>query len=186
MKRKIDDNELLKMLSEGKKQKEIAEFFKVSPVAVCKRLKRLLPVPKSLEDLSEKERKFVLEKAKGKTATDAALASYEVSSRESAKVIGSQLMDKEEIKQALEDVMNYHGLTRNYRVRRLKDHTESVDPYISLKALDMSFKLSDEYPRAGKNDGMTPGAFFAMIIEESCKSPTGDLQAEDNTHEGGD
>lgn len=186
MKRKIDDNELLKMLSEGKMQKDIAEFFKVSPVAVCKRLKRLLPVPKSLEYLSEKERKFVLEKAKGKTATEAVLASYEVSSRESAKVIGSQLMDKEEIKQALEDVMNYHGLTRNYRVRRLKHHTDSVDPYIALRALDMAFKLSDEYPRAGKNDGMTPGAYFSMIIEQSIKSSVDNLHEGNDTHEGGD
>jgi predicted transcriptional regulator len=43
--RKIDDTQLLEMLKEGKLQKDIAEHFGVSPAAVCKRLKRLLPQP---------------------------------------------------------------------------------------------------------------------------------------------
>jgi hypothetical protein len=39
--RKIDDNVLLQMVEKGIQQKEIAEHFKCSPAAVCKRLKRL-------------------------------------------------------------------------------------------------------------------------------------------------
>lgn len=143
--RMIEDNMLLEMLKQGKQQKEIAEHFKVSPVAVCKRIKRLLPQPKSLDALSEKERKFCLAVSKGHTATQAALQSYEAGSLQSAKVIGSQLMDKPEIKMAIDELLDYHGLTRSYRVQRLKKHVDHVDPNISLKALDMSWKLDGNY-----------------------------------------
>lgn len=142
---KIDTNLLLKMIKEGKNQKECAKHFGVSPVAVCKKLKRLLPPPKSLENLTEKEKKFAIEVAKGKTATQAALNSFDVSSMNSAKVIGSQLMGKPEIKMAIEELMEYHGLTRSYRIVKLKDHVDHADPNVSLKALDMSFKLDGTY-----------------------------------------
>jgi hypothetical protein len=143
--RKIDDNLLLQMIKQGKLQKEIAEHFKVSPVAVCKRLKRLLPPPKSLENLTEKEKRFALAVAGGKTATQAALNSFEVSSMNSAKVIGSQLMAKPEVKIAVDELMEYHGLTRSYRVNKIKQHVDHADPSVSLKALDMSFKLDGSY-----------------------------------------
>jgi hypothetical protein len=143
--RKTDDETILKMLKEGKTQKQIAEHFKVSPVAIHKRVKRLLPQPKSLEDLTEREQKFVIEKAKGKTATQAVMNSYETSSRKSAKVIGSQLMAKPEIQMAISELMEYHGLTRSYRIRRLKDHVDNRDPDVSLRALDQSWKLDGSY-----------------------------------------
>ena len=142
---RIDTNLLLKMIREGKSQKECAKHFRVSPVAVCKRLKRLLPPPKSLENLTDKERKFAIEVAKGRTATQAALNSFEVSSINSAKVIGSQLMDKPEIKIAIDDLLDYHGLTKSYRVQKIRQHVDHNDPNVSLKALDMSFKLDGTY-----------------------------------------
>ena len=37
------------------------------------------------------------------------------------------------------------GLTRRYRVHRLKDHVDNVDPNVSLKALDQSWKLEGLY-----------------------------------------
>ncbi len=37
----IDNNEVLRMLSEGKKQKDIAKHFGVSPVAIHKRVKKI-------------------------------------------------------------------------------------------------------------------------------------------------
>lgn len=142
---KIDTNLLLKMIKEGKSQKECAKHFGVSPVAVCKRLKRLVPPPKSLENLTEKEKKFAIEVAKGKTATQAALSSFDVSSMNSAKVMGSQLMDKPEIKMAINELLDYHGLTKSYRVQKIKGHVDHNDPNVSLKALDMSFKLDGTY-----------------------------------------
>jgi len=143
--RKINDNLLLQMIQEGREQKEIAKHFGVSPAAVCKRLKRLAPPPPSLEVLTEKEQLFAIEKAKGVTATQAAMKSYECSSLQSAKAIGSQLMGKPEIREAIEDLMESHGLTRAYRVKKLKQHVDHADPGISLKALDMSYKLDGSY-----------------------------------------
>lgn len=146
--KKIDDNLLLEMLKEGKKQTEIAAHFNVSPVAICKRLKRLLPQPETILDkfdLSEKEKRFAIEKAKGKNNTEAAMASYEVTSRESAKVVGSQLMGKSEVRLAIDELMESHGMGRSFRVGKLKTHVDNRDPNISLKALDMSFKLDGSY-----------------------------------------
>ena len=144
--RKTNDEEILKMLKEGKTQKEIATHFGVSPAAICKRVKRLLPPSVSLENLTEKERKFAIEVASGKTQTQAALDSFDVSSRQSAKVMGSQLMAKPEIQMAVSELMEHHGMTKSYRVQRLKNHVDHADPNVSLKALDMSFKLDSSYP----------------------------------------
>ena len=144
----INDDQLLEMYRAGKLQREMAEHFKVSPVAISKRLKRLLPQADTVLDkyrLTEKEKNFVVQKAKGKTNTAAALASYEARSRETAKVIGSQLMDKEDIKLAIDELMDIHGLSRSYRVSRLRDHVDNRDPNISLKALDQTWKLDGSY-----------------------------------------
>ena len=144
----IDDDRLLAMHKEGKSQKEIAAFFNVSPVAVCKRLKRLLPSPESVldkYDLTKKERAFVMAKSQGKTNTEAALESYEVTSRRSAKVIGSQLMGSPTVNVAIDELMDHHGLTKSYRVLKLKQHIDNRDPNVSLKALDQTFKLDGSY-----------------------------------------
>ena len=82
----------------------------------------------------------------GKTATQAAFNSFEVSSRDSAKVIGSQLMKKDNVQTAIKDLMEFHGLTGSYRILKLKGHVDNRDPHVSLKALDMSFKLDSSYP----------------------------------------
>lgn len=145
--KKIDDDKLLEMLQQGMQQKEIAQIMEVSAPAICQRLKRLLPPPDSLKKLTEKERRFVLEKVKGKkTNTEAALLSYEVGSRESAKVIGSQLMDKPEIRKAIDDLMELKGYGREFRVEKLGQHMNNRDPNVSLKALDIGFKLANDYP----------------------------------------
>jgi len=143
--RKIDDELMLKMIEEGKTQKEIATYFDVSPAAVCKRLKRFPPLPESLEKLTEKQKKFALEVAGGKTKTQAALSAYEVSSMENAKSMGKELMKKPDIQTAVAEIMQTVGLNRTYRVRRLKNHVDSRDPGVSLKALDQSWKLDGAY-----------------------------------------
>lgn len=145
--RKIDDQELVTMLQEGTLQKEIAEHFHVSPVAVCKRIKRLFPKPDTIlneYNLTDKEKSFVIEKAKGKTNTQAALESYEVSNRKSAKVIGSQLMAEPVIRMALSELMETY-LPQHYRIRKLRSHADNVDPIVSLKALDLSWKIDGSY-----------------------------------------
>ena len=143
--RKTNDEEILKMLKEGKTQRKIAQHFGVSEPAISKRVKRLLPPPKSLENLTDKEQKFVLEVASGKTQTDAAMVSHDCISRDSAKSMGSHLMAKSDIQLAVSEIMQQEGLTKRYRVRKLKTHVDAKDPGISLKALDQSWRLDGEY-----------------------------------------
>src|SRR4030043_1313232 len=143
--KKINDDILLQMIEEGKQGKECADYFGCTPAAISKRLKRLQPPPKSLEVLTPKEQRFCLEVANGKTQTQAAMNSFECSSLQSAKVIGSQLMDKPEIEIAINDLMVEAGLTRRYRLQRLKAHVDSKSADISLKALDQSWKLDGSY-----------------------------------------
>lgn len=145
--RKTNDQEILRLLQEGKNQKEIALHFGVSPVAIHKRLKRLTlpPPPESLQKLTKKEQKFCIAMAQGKTQTQAAMDSYDVTSRESAKVIGSQLMAKPEIQMSIPELMDYCVIDKPYRIRRLKQIIDSPDLNIAYKGLDMSFKLDGSY-----------------------------------------
>ena len=146
MTRKTDDKAILQMLNEGKKQKEIAEYFNVSGAAICKRVKRIFgKKPESFENLTEKEQKFALAIAEGKTQTQAALDSHECSSMDSAKSMGHQLMQKSDIQTAVAELMQEEGLTRRYRVQKLKSHIDHPDPNISLKGLDQSWKLEGAY-----------------------------------------
>ena len=148
--RKIDDEVLLQMDKEGKSLKEIAEHFHCSKVAVWKRMQRLKPGPADniLEDsgLTDPQKKFALAKAGGATNTQAVLASYEVTSMDSAKTIGSRLMQNETIRQVIERLMETHGLTRDMRIKKLKSHVENKNPDVSLRAIDMANKLDDSYP----------------------------------------
>jgi hypothetical protein len=145
--RKTNDQEILRLLQEGKNQKEIAHHFGVSPVAIHKRLKRLSlpPPPESLQKLTKKEQKFCIAITQGKTQTQAAMESYDVTSRESAKVIGSQLMAKPEIQMSIPELIDYIGITNPYKIRRLKQIIDSPDLNIAYKGLDMSFKLDGSY-----------------------------------------
>jgi len=145
--RKTNDQEILRLLQEGKNQKEIAQRFGVSPVAIHKRLKRLTlpPPPESLQKLTKKEQKFCIAIAQGKTATQAVMDSYETSSRKSAKVMGSQLMAKPEIQMSIMELMDYCGIDRPYRIRRLRNIIDCRDLNIAHKGLDMSFKLDGSY-----------------------------------------
>ena len=145
--RKTNDQEILRLLQEGKNQKQIAQHFGVSPVAIHKRLKRLTlpPPPESLQKLTKKEQKFCIAIAQGKTQTQAAMDSYDVTSRESAKSLSSQLMAKPEIQMSITELMDYCGIDKPYRIRRLKQIIDSSDLSIVHKGLDMSFKLDGSY-----------------------------------------
>ncbi|KAF0218565.1 MAG: hypothetical protein FD174_2865 [Geobacteraceae bacterium] len=145
--KKIDDDILLQKISEGIDQKDIAALFGVSPAAVCKRLKRLTPQPPSkLDSLTKREQFFCQEVARGRSQTAAALEAFDCGSRDSAKSLGSALAKAPHIQEAIQELMERVGLTREKRVRKLGEHVDSKDAGVSLKALDMSFKLADEYP----------------------------------------
>lgn len=136
MARKTDDGIILQMLREDKTQKEIAGHFGVSPAAICKRVKKLLgKKPESFEWLTEKEQKFTLAIAEGKTQTQAALNSHDCSSLDSAKSMGYQLMQKPDIQTAVAEIMQETGLTRHYRVQKLKTHIDHPDPNVSIEGV---------------------------------------------------
>jgi len=148
MARKTDDSIILKMLEEGHTQKSIALFFKVSPAAISKRVKKInavLRVEKSLEGLTDKQKNFAIAVANGSSATNAALSSFDCNSRDSAKTVGRELMQKSDIQTAVAELMQEEGLTRKYRVQRLKTHIDHPDPNVSLKGLDQSWKLDGAY-----------------------------------------
>ena len=108
------------------------------------RLKKL-SVPESFKNLSDKEQTFVTEIVNGRSQTQAALVAYDVANRESAKALGYRLMKDTDIQTAVAELMQEEGLTRRHRVQRLKAHVDNMDPHVSLKALDQSWKLDGAY-----------------------------------------
>lgn len=148
MARKTDDSIILKMLEEGHTQKAVAQFFKVSPAAISKRVKRInavLRVEKSLEGLTDKQKNFVIAVANGESATNAALSSFDCKGRDSAKTVGKELVRRDDVNTAISVLLAEEGLTRRYRVQKLKGHVNNVDPGISLRALDQTWRLDGEY-----------------------------------------
>jgi transcriptional regulator with XRE-family HTH domain len=156
-KRKINDRELLELRAQGWTQEKLAARFGCSPAAVSKRLQRLQPppLPESLQKLTEQQRKFCAEVASGQTRTQAALATFECGSRESAKAIGGRLMLRQDIKSAIETLMDEAGLTKKYRVQKLKEHVDSDFNDVSLRALDQTWKLDGSYSPEGRAGTVT-------------------------------
>ncbi len=145
----IDDSILQVMIDNGEQQKVIARFFGVSEPAISKRLKRLRKQEVHaavFESLSEKERLFVAARVGGDNQTKAASIAFDCGSADSAKSIGYQLSKDPRIQEAIATVMNEEGLDRRYLVKRLKRHVDNQDPHVSLKSLDMSFRLTESYP----------------------------------------
>ena len=109
-------------------------------------VKRLSPAPPSaLDNLTLQQANFSKAVASGKSPTAAAFDTYDCTTRDSAKQIGKKLMAQDDIRASVEELMNGCGLTRGYRVRKLLSHCENADAGLSLKALDISFKISGDY-----------------------------------------
>ena len=143
--RKTNDELVLKRLQEGWTQKQIADEQGCSPVAIHKRVKKLLHPNKAFKKLSKKEKRFVQAIADGKSQTNAALLSHDCTSKDSAKALGHTLAQKPDIQVAVSEIMQQRGLTRAHRVDKLKTHIDSSDAYVSLKGLDQSWKLDGAY-----------------------------------------
>lgn len=142
--RKINDHELIQMSESGTSQQAIAIHFNVSPAAVCKRLKRLR-LPDSMSALTQKEQKFAVAILEGKSQTAAAAQAFDCGTLDSAKSFGHNLMKRDDIKLAIQDIMREEGLTRRYRIKRLRHHVDAQDPNISLKGLDQCWRLDGSY-----------------------------------------
>jgi len=118
--RKTDDALLLQMWNNGRgKSKhlillEIADFFGCSYVNAWRRVKKLTDpepqFPLSFSKLTDKQQRFVIEKwVKKKTSIQAVLNSYEVTSRDSAKAMGTKLMADPDIQTAIHDFNGARG-----------------------------------------------------------------------------
>lgn len=147
--KKVDDEKLIEMLEQKIPQKEIAAFFGCAESYITKRKKRLLtPNMDELETfsgLTDQQKRFVLAKAEGQTNVQAVTNSYEVTSKESAKSLGTQLMQNPVIQKSLTELMNIHGLTREDRIKQLRKLVFHNDGNISLRALDQTWKLDGSY-----------------------------------------
>ena len=86
--RKVNDVKLLEMLAQGIPQKDIAAHLGVVPSFITKRKKQLQAwkEPESFSRLTEKQKKFALAKAEGKSNTNAAMIAFDCVDRKSAKV----------------------------------------------------------------------------------------------------
>ena len=145
--KKINYNELQEFLKAGKSQTECAKFFEVSDAAISKAVKRMkaLELPSSLEKLTEKEKRYVLNRAIGKSKAESALLSFDCDSYDSAKSLGCKLSKDPDIQLALSDLMAQEAIPRRRRIQRLKDLIESKDLAAVSKGLDMSWKLDGSY-----------------------------------------
>ena len=171
-KRKIDDKRLLELHAEGKTCTELAKEFNCSIPAVSKRLAKLAMRPTKIDSLTDKQAAFVKAVASGKSATAAAESCFDTTSRASAKEVGAKLMKLPQIQEALTECLDRHGLTRSYRVARLKEHVDCDDPAVSIKGLDMAFKLADEYP-AAKTKNINVTAELDLIDLSSYRNTCG-------------
>jgi DNA-binding Lrp family transcriptional regulator len=128
-------------------QKELATQLSVSPSALNQRIKKLKAYtpPESFEALTDKQKLFALAKVEGKSNLDAVKSAYDVTSNESGKALGTQLMSDPDVRVAIQDLMAQEGIPRRRRVRRLRDMIECPDLSVAGKGLDMSFKLAGDY-----------------------------------------
>jgi hypothetical protein len=149
----IDDDKLVELFGQGKSSRKIAEELGVTRIAVSKRMKRLglTRVPESLENLTDRQRQFCLAVAGGQSRISAAMQTYDVMTRESAKALQQTLMKDPAIHTAITDLMEQKGIGREYRVDKLKQHLENRDPVISLKSLDMAMKISGDEDAAKRH-----------------------------------
>ncbi len=163
----INDDKLKELIKTDKTLKEIGRELGVSHVAVHKRAKRLglLRLPQSLEKLTDKQREFCLAIASGQSRISAVMQTYDVTTRESAKALQQSLMKEPAITAAITDLMEMKGIGREYRIDKLKEHLDNADPVISLKSLDMAFKISGD-EEASKRQTPEKTSFVQVNIDQ--------------------
>lgn len=147
--KKVDDQELMDMLNKGIPQKDIAAHFGCAPSYITKRKTQLMPrqieVPETFSTLTDQQKRFVIAKAEGKTNVQAVTENYEVTSKESAKALGSQMMQIPAIQKSITELLDLNGLTKDNRIKQLKTLVYHHDGNVCLKALDQTWKLDGSY-----------------------------------------
>lgn len=164
----IDDQfvSLMEQIDRGELQsKDCAEMLDVTPSALCQarsKWKRQQPLD-SVEALSPQRKIFVQAKASGASNKIAARAAYPDAAESSLSVIASQIMKEPDTQTAISDLMAQHGLTKSFRVSRLRDCTLSPDLNVVLKSLDQSWKLDGSYAAEKLDVSVTDTDIRALI-----------------------
>jgi len=71
-----------------------------------------------------------------------------------------------DIRQAIADLMDEKGLTQDYRIGKLKEHVDNLDPNVSLRALEQSWKLDGSYaPEKHLNVDLTPTTIDYRLLK---------------------
>ena len=65
--------------------------------------------------------------------------------------------------------MDYHGLTKSYRVQKLRKQVDNRDPNVSLKALDQTFKIDGSYRETHVHVAMTREDYDELVEEQSAR-----------------
>lgn len=145
--RKIQDQLLLEKKTDGLSGVQLAQFFHCSPAAISKRLRRLVPrQPSALDALTPQRAEVVKRVVAGESGTNAVAQCY--NTRASAREIARKILASPEVQLALVEEMDRVGLTKNYRVERLAELCGHPDPSIAMKALEMAFRIADDFPAA--------------------------------------
>ena len=164
----IDDQfvSLMEQIDQGELQsKDCAEMLNVTPSALCQarsKWKRQQPL-ESVEALSPQRQVFVQAKVNGASNREAAKIAYPDAQDKSLSVIASQIMKEPDTQTAIGDLMAQHGLTRSFRVSRLRDCTLSPDLNVVLKSLDQSWKLDGSYAAEKLDVSVTDTDIRALI-----------------------
>lgn len=147
--RKIpDDAELLRLSDNGMTGTELAELYGCSRAAISKRLIRLRQQtpPESFAKLPPDRQQFALLVAQGHTKADAAAEAFDgVTTAGSARVVGSRIAREPDVDLAIQDLLAQEGLTRRYRVNKLKKMIDSPDLSIVGRGLELSWKLEGAF-----------------------------------------
>ena len=178
--RKIIDTELLELLDQGMTQKEAAQHFNCSEPAISKRLRKLRQrIPKAFDKLNVKRQNFAIALATGESKTKAAALVYNTSTVDSARTIGKRLGADSDIQTAVAEILQRNGLTKQYRVNRLRELVDSLDSNVAIRAIDMTFKLDGSYSETHVNVTLTREEMEEdfRVAKEAVKAGERDLQA---------
>lgn len=157
---KFEDEDMIKLLREGMNKTEIAKVLGCTRQAIHKRIdllglkvippnKHITPeeiLGESADKLTLQERNFAMDVATGSKPSVAARKNFPDLAPRTQQMKSSTLMRRPDVKEAIDTIMERAGMGRVKRVEKLVEHIRSKKEETSLKALDMSFKLTDEYP----------------------------------------
>lgn len=148
--KRIDDAILLKLHEQDLTFAEIGQHFGVSAQAAHKRFQQLKrrQLPASFQSLTPQQQGFVKARASGKSATQAALESYNCRSLDSAKNIGSQLQKQPAVAAAMADWLQWAGLGRQQRAEKLVAFVNNPESSVAFPALKEAMKVAADYPPA--------------------------------------